>query len=444
MGFWGTIFHAIRPAFLRAVIIMLMAMVMAVGCSGGGGGGPENWTDQDDPNCTDLDADGYYVEKGCGKSGDCKDRDPTIHPGATEYCDAVDNDCDGQIDEGCAPEICGDGQDNDGDGVADEACRQGSSYIVDTGLTRCYSTRELIYPCPSPGEAFSGQDACYASISSSFTKLDVNGLALPAEAPAWSMVRDEFTGLIWEVKTDDEGIHDKDLISAWADAADVLIAQLNMDNYGGFSDWRLPTIMELTRITDFGTYGPAISQAYFPNTVSDFYWSSTPGAADPDSAWILDFKDGSAFPERMRDRCYVRAVRGQSPALTFMDNADGTVTAAVGDRRLMWAKASSLESMYWQNALEYCEGLELAGYSDWRLPNIKELRSIVDYERHNPAIDLNYFPDTESLGYWTSTTCVINFSNAWIVGFASGGGEGGNDKNYDYQKGYARAVRGGL
>lgn len=65
--------------------------------------------------CTDNDADGYTT---C--QGDCNDSNLNINPGAVEVCDGVDNDCNGQVDEGCAPEVC-DGIDNDGDGLTDAA-----------------------------------------------------------------------------------------------------------------------------------------------------------------------------------------------------------------------------------------------------------------------------------------------------------------------------------
>jgi hypothetical protein len=62
----------------------------------------------------------------------------------------------------------------------------------------------------------------------------------------------------------------------------------------------------------------------------------------------------------------------------------------------------------WESALSYCEGLDWAGHTDWRLPNRKELRSIVDNRRSNPTVDPAIFPATPGNNFWTSTTELFN------------------------------------
>ena len=101
------------------------------------------------------------------------------------------------------------------------------------------------------------------------------------------MVRDNVTGLIWEVKTDDGSIHDKDNTYFWYDFQDVFIATLNSQNFGGQNDWRLPTIKELSTLVDSSIPypGPTIDTDYFPNTQSSTYWSSPTDANYPSSAW---------------------------------------------------------------------------------------------------------------------------------------------------------------
>ncbi len=130
------------------------------------------------------------------------------------------------------------------------------------------------------------------------------------------------------------------------------------------------------------------------------------------------------YPKIMRRRegmqtnqLYVRYVRGNAAygKNDFHDNGDGTVTdRATG---LMWQKADSEKGMNWQQALDYAEKLTLAGHDDWRLPNAKELQSLVDYSRspvvsaaarRGPAIDSVFqttrLADGEYPFYWSSTT----------------------------------------
>jgi len=89
-------------------------------------------------------------------------------------------------------------------------CLCGLSFAVglpDTGQTKCYNdTAEIA--CPAPGQDFYGQDAQYSTNPRSYTKLDAGGNALSDSAASWAMVRDNVTGLIWEMKTDDGSVRD--------------------------------------------------------------------------------------------------------------------------------------------------------------------------------------------------------------------------------------------
>jgi len=131
---------------------------------------------------------------------------------------------------------------------------------------------------------------------------------------------------------------------------------------------------------------------------------------------------------------------------SYTDNGDGTITDY--KTGLMWVKDGSSagcnngNKLTWEQALSFCEGLSYAGYSDWRLPNIRELESIVDAGRCDPAINTTYFPNTLSgvhLYYWTSTTYVPTTSFALYVYFGSGF-VSANGKTGSY---YVRAVRSG-
>ena len=149
--------------------------------------------------------------------------------------------------------------------------------LPDTGQTKCYDdVGNEINPCPNPGQPFYGQDAQYITNPQSYTKLDANGNDLSDDAPwPWAMVRDNVTGLIWEVKTNDGTIHDKDNMYGWDELESAVIATLNSKNFGGFSDWRVPDIKELASIVNRNTYNPSIDIGYFPNTMLSSYWSFT-------------------------------------------------------------------------------------------------------------------------------------------------------------------------
>lgn len=114
--------------------------------------------------------------------------------------------------------------------------------------------------------------AAEQQVSTPYTKLDARGRELPADAGQWAMVRDNKTGLIWEVKTTDGSIHDKGKVFNWDGAQQDFIGELNRMKFGGFADWRLPTTDELRGLTVKGAE-PYINQEFFPHTVPTSYLS---------------------------------------------------------------------------------------------------------------------------------------------------------------------------
>jgi len=128
---------------------------------------------------------------------------------------------------------------------------------------------------------------------------------------------------------------------------------------------------------------------------------------------------------------------GVSSAGSLIDNGDGTVTDS--GTLLMWQQGES-SVVTWEAALTTCEISTLAGYTDWRLPNHKELLSLVDYAKTTtPAINMTLFPGALSSRYWSSTTVADYTAHAWSVDFDYGDSiDDGKTLTY-----YARCVRNG-
>jgi hypothetical protein len=192
--------------------------------------------------------------------------------------------------------------------------------IPDTGQTKCYDTAGNEIACPSPGQEYHGQDANYAINPMSFT------------AQPDGTVKDNVTGLIWEVKQNKDGVkdyanpNDADNTYTWYDpdpgtnggyagtqsANDTQDFLAALRAKTGYSDWRLPSREELRSIVDYSIPypGPTINTGYFPNTVSSVYWSSSPDAYYTDYAWGVYFDDGGDNSYGKPWSGYVRAVRG--------------------------------------------------------------------------------------------------------------------------------------
>ncbi len=228
-------------------------------------------------------------------------------------------------------------------------------------------------------------------------------------------ITDNVTGLMWQ-KIDGGSMTWEDAISY----ADVL-------SLGGYDNWRAPTSDELFGILDHGQHNPALNTAYFPPSGAQYWWTCETRADDPSRVWVVN-EGGGIGAHRMSEsadaggdkRIHVRCVRGQitQSTLRWMDNNDGTITDLLTD--LIWQQTEPALKMTWEQALVHAEDLISAGKEDWRLPNIKELRSLTDVTLTNPAVDSTVFPDLQSNDYWSSTTLAGHPDRAWTTNFRFG------------------------
>ncbi len=268
-----------------------------------------------------------------------------------------------------------------------------------------------------------------------------------------STVTDEATGLMWmkcpagqSGRKCDEGSFSEHGLKGAIEYCDTL-------DLAGHDDWRLPERHELESIVDYNQFDPAIDEATFPGTYSPIsFWSSSSRANSTSRrAWYVDFYDGGVNYSIDPDHFAVRCVRGEALGNRVFDNSVISDERVVHDLSsgLIWQGCSAgqsgescdqgTEEQYvWQDSIDYCDQMTWAGYSDWRLPEIYELSSIVDPAEGLGAIDDTAFPANSTEWFWSSSSDLSGTDLAWGVRFYYGN-VFSNDKA---DMGAVRCVRG--
>lgn len=230
--------------------------------------------------------------------------------------------------------------------------------INDTGVTNCgdyarghsgVSNNDIVCqlltdsngdPVPSGQDGSSGRDITASSDEDgrkgfNFTKIDASGAVLANSASEWSCVKDNVTGLTWEMKTNDNGLHDKDDSYVWYESdprlgngglpgyekatdydpsrndqtcsgfsmgnnasycnTKAFVNRVNQATYCGVNNWRLPTREELNSLVDYQA-SPRIDTSYFPLVQSNYYWTSVPYAYLNKHVWTINFQYGGGSP----------------------------------------------------------------------------------------------------------------------------------------------------
>lgn len=223
-------------------------------------------------------------------------------------------------------------------------------------------------------------------------------------------VKDTVTGLIWQQTDGGEMTIENAVI--YCDTLTI----------GGFTNWRLPTAKESFSILNHQNNNPAIDINFFTKTAAEYWWTSEKQYNDANKIWCTNAGGGVGNHPKTETisaggtkKFHVRAVRDVvEPTVIqnhFTDNGNGTITDNITN--LVWQKVPNTNTLTWEDALVYAEGLELGNSTNWRLPNLKELQSISEVTFINPAVNNNFFNISGTKKFWSSTSLPNQTTKAW-------------------------------
>jgi hypothetical protein len=313
-----------------------------------------------------------------------------------------------------------------------------TSLLTDTGITasQCYQAgSNVLVSCTSAAaialnsqqDGMIGRDV--TSPNAADGKLGFS-YSTVSSYPITDCVKDNVTGLIWEGKTNDNSY--RDFRASYLDPDQpqnsgvsivAYVANVNAAVLCGKSDWRLPTYREISSLVDHSVSypGPTIDITWLPNNSNNY--------------WIAEYRNYISFvsgntPGRNNTLTSgaLRLVSGHVMISAYSYSSDGSEVVDL-NTGLTWRRCS--EGQTWSGST--CAGTAIAfihegalihakSQAGWRLPNIKELSSLLNVTTVNPTIDLAVFPATYSQVYWSSTPD-LSFSagDSRVVEFSTGG-----------------------
>ncbi len=308
-------------------------------------------------------------------------------------------------------------------------------FIFQTGQRRCYDEEGRVVPCMGLGQDGEIQ----------------TGIPLPERRfrpVGEGIVKDMLTGLEW---AQDAAINV--FPQSWEDAL-LFVKSLNERGFQGFNDWRMPNRRELRSLLYLEAKNPCLYPGHsFINVFHGWYWTSTTAAINTRYAWYIHLGGARMFYGRKDQECMLWPVRGESDLVLATGQKgcwnisgqeipcentgqDGEYQAGVKwpnprflhkgevveDRLtgLFWTRNADISGgmVSWPEAFKIVRELnskELGGFSDWRLPNINELESLVDCSKHSPAVpEDSCFKNVREF-YWSSTTSIYDPPWAWAL-----------------------------
>ena len=281
-------------------------------------------------------------------------------------------------------------------------------YLLETDQNQCYTEDGRSAPCKN-----SGQDACcqkfyYLSGRQRFQVID-------------QVVRDNLTGAVWS-----RNANPAEYPLTWKEAL-AYVADMLARRAHEYDNWQLPSRCLLFSLISHQNINPALPDGHpFDNVFPGYYWSADSCRRLPDQAWYVHvgggrvhrgMKHGSYMVWPMSQRNQKPVVPGHTEKMRFTAEH-----AWVRDTRtgLIWSKDANLAGrpLTWQETLSMVDALNrehFGGYRDWRLPNIRELESLVDLSSHSPALPTGHpFVNLQD-AYWSSTTSVYELRYAWTL-----------------------------
>ncbi len=200
----------------------------------------------------------------------------------------------------------------------------------------------------------------------------------------------------------------------WEDSEHVINTPLDFEgandycaglDYAGYDDWRAPNRHELAELINYGKKGILFDDDFKYKKGGNFWTSQErlSSTNDHSKAWSISFTDGEEYDEPKGSNFNIRCVRGKK----IEDHNDFTRKGDIvidNKTAFMWQNAEFTGKKTWQEAIDHCKNLVFAGYSDWRLPNVNELRTIMPKDSDEILFE-NLSPISLDSGHaWSSTT----------------------------------------
>ena len=275
-----------------------------------------------------------------------------------------------------------------------------------TDQVRCYDHLGSEIPCRN-----SGQDASQKPLEKQVVS---SGKRFQAKG---DFVVDSLTGHIWTLNA-----NPAEYPLSWQEAHDFIV-DMNENGYSGFSNWHLPDRKTLFSLISHQHVNPSLPKGHlFESVFPGYYWTADTCARLPDQAWYIHLGGGRIFRgmkhgayltwpviPKIRDAGLVGSRFSQEDAL--IHDHQNSVSWLLGHRCFM-------DCLTWCDTLESIDRInrdKLFGCTRWRLPNIRELESLVNIDTHSPAV---FHPLRDSgirPGYWSSTTSVYEPRYAWVL-----------------------------